>query len=175
MTALQGMKQEKRTLEDRLALVTARAEHNQETSRREERLMLSAMYEVRHAAMMAGMAVYHSCSNQTRSQFISSFLRLLTSTSSFVNNLPTSQLGLHVMDKKIQDLSAADPLSPSDQTPHTVLGVQRARIEQLSLSGGNVGQYTMTGPGSPSGPAATGAALGILSSSSASHTTPVKH
>lgn len=47
MTALQGMKQEKRTLEDRLALVTARAEHNQETSRREERLMLSAMYEVR--------------------------------------------------------------------------------------------------------------------------------
>lgn len=46
MTALQGMKQEKRTLEDRLALVTARAEHNQETSRREERLMLSAMYEV---------------------------------------------------------------------------------------------------------------------------------
>ena len=47
MAALQGMKQEKRTLEDRLALVSSRAEHNQETSRREERLMLSAMYEVR--------------------------------------------------------------------------------------------------------------------------------
>ena len=47
MTALQGMKQEKCSLQERLALVTARAEHNQETSRREERLMLSAMYEVR--------------------------------------------------------------------------------------------------------------------------------
>lgn len=79
------------------------------------------------------------------------------------------------MDKKIQDLSANDPLNSADQAPHTVLGVQRARIEQLSLSGGNVGQYTMTGPGSPSGPAATGAALGILSSNSTAHTTPVKH
>jgi hypothetical protein len=88
---------------------------------------------------------------------------------------PHLQLGLHVMDKKIQDLTSSDPLSASDQMPHTVLGVQRARIEQLSLSGGNVGQYTMTGPGSPSGPAATGAALGILSSNNTAHTTPVKH
>ena len=47
MAALQGMKQEKRGLEERLASVTAKAEHNQETSRREERLLISAMYEVR--------------------------------------------------------------------------------------------------------------------------------
>lgn len=46
MAALQGMKQEKRNLEERLALVTAKSEHNQETSRREERLLISAMYEV---------------------------------------------------------------------------------------------------------------------------------
>ena len=46
MAALQGMKQEKRSLEERLALVTAKSEHNQETSRREERLLISAMYEV---------------------------------------------------------------------------------------------------------------------------------
>ena len=41
-----GMKQEKKDLEDRLASVTLRAEQNQETSRREERLLLSAVYDV---------------------------------------------------------------------------------------------------------------------------------
>lgn len=46
MAALQGMKQEKRDLEDRLAAVTARAEANQETGRREERLLLGAMYDL---------------------------------------------------------------------------------------------------------------------------------
>ena len=40
------MKQEKKDLEDRLASVTLRAEQNQETSRREERLLLSAVYDV---------------------------------------------------------------------------------------------------------------------------------
>ena len=82
------------------------------------------------------------------------------------------------MDKKIQDLSSTDPLSPTGQAPPTVLGTQRARIEQLSLAGGNVGQYAISGPGSPLGAAATGAALGILgnnSHSSNTHVTPVKH
>ena len=60
MTALQGMKQEKCSLQERLSLVTARAEHNQETSRREERLMLSAMYEVR----MHSSYLILSCSQQ---------------------------------------------------------------------------------------------------------------
>ena len=88
------------------------------------------------------------------------------------------------MDKKIQDLSS-DPLSPTAQgqaqAPPTVLGTQRARIEQLSLAGGNVGQYAISGPGSPLGAAATGAALGILgnnsnnSYSNNTHVTPVKH
>ena len=43
---ISGMKQEKKDLEDRLASVTLRAEQNQETSRREERLLLSAVYDV---------------------------------------------------------------------------------------------------------------------------------
>ena len=54
MAALQGMKQEKRSLEERLASVTAKAEHNQETSRREERLLISAMYEVRKYGLLDG-------------------------------------------------------------------------------------------------------------------------
>jgi protein HOOK3 len=46
MAALQGMKQEKKDLEDRLVALTARAEQNQETARREERLVLSAVYDL---------------------------------------------------------------------------------------------------------------------------------
>ena len=77
------------------------------------------------------------------------------------------------MDKKIQNLAASDSMSPAGNGPNTVLGVQRARLEQMSIGGSNMGQYAMNGPGSPSGAAATGAALGILSSNS--HSTPVKH
>lgn len=79
------------------------------------------------------------------------------------------------MDKKIQNLASSDPLSPAGHGPNTVLGVQRARLEQISIGGSTMGQYAMNGPGSPSGAAATGAALGILSSNSNSHSTPVKH
>lgn len=88
------------------------------------------------------------------------------------------------MDKRIQDLSATDPLSPSNSNQNTLLGVQRARIEQLSVSGGGVGQYAISGAGSPLGAAATGAALGILSSGNtpssygntpSAHVTPIKH
>lgn len=46
MSALQGMKQEKRQLEEKLVSMSAKAERNQETARREERLLLSAMYDV---------------------------------------------------------------------------------------------------------------------------------
>lgn len=90
------------------------------------------------------------------------------------------------MDKRIQDLSAADSLSPvNGSAQQTLLGVQRARIEQLNVSGGAVGQFAISGVGSPSGAAATGASLGILSgnafqggggnNTTASHTTPMKH
>eukprot|EP00596_Hydrurales_sp_CCMP1899_P005175 CAMPEP_0119034874 /NCGR_PEP_ID=MMETSP1177-20130426/1896_1 /TAXON_ID=2985 /ORGANISM="Ochromonas sp, Strain CCMP1899" /LENGTH=711 /DNA_ID=CAMNT_0006992673 /DNA_START=257 /DNA_END=2389 /DNA_ORIENTATION=+ len=46
MAALQGMKQEKRALEERLTALSTKAERNQETSRREERLLMSAMYDL---------------------------------------------------------------------------------------------------------------------------------
>ena len=81
------------------------------------------------------------------------------------------------MDKRIQDLSASDPLSPSNGAQNTLLGVQRARIEHLNVSGGGVGQYAIGGVASPSSAAATGAVLGILSSGNtlSAHVTPIKY
>lgn len=69
-----------------------------------------------------------------------------------------------MIDKKIQGVSADDSMSPSRGS--TVLGVQRAHMEQI-------GNSSM---GSPLGAAATGAALGILSSQNTknAHTTPMK-
>jgi hypothetical protein len=66
-----------------------------------------------------------------------------------------------MMDKKIQDVSIGDSMSPNRSS--SVLGVQRARVEQMSSSG----------IGSPLGSAATG---GISSSQNTSnvHTTPLK-
>lgn len=46
MSTLQTMKSEKRALEERVTQLTSRHERNQETTRREERLMMSAMYEI---------------------------------------------------------------------------------------------------------------------------------
>jgi hypothetical protein len=37
---------EKKSLEEKLAMLSSKSERNQETTRREERLLLSAMYEV---------------------------------------------------------------------------------------------------------------------------------
>lgn len=83
-----------------------------------------------------------------------------------------------MMDKKIQDMSSKNTSSPS-----TILGIQRARIEQTSSS--SDGQYILNGMGSPSSNSATEAALGILSNSSSNnsntnsnskslHVTPMK-
>lgn len=46
MNALQQIKSDKKALEEKLALMTSKHEKNLETSRREERLLLSAMYEL---------------------------------------------------------------------------------------------------------------------------------
>lgn len=46
MAALQDMKQEKIALEGQVAALTSKVAHNQETSRREEELLRSAMYDV---------------------------------------------------------------------------------------------------------------------------------
>jgi len=46
MKALKAINDEKKSLEERLAIMTETNERNQVTSRREERLMLSALYEV---------------------------------------------------------------------------------------------------------------------------------
>jgi hypothetical protein len=46
MKALKAINDEKKSLEERLALVTETNEQNQITARREERLMLSALYEI---------------------------------------------------------------------------------------------------------------------------------
>jgi len=46
MKALKAINDEKKSLEERLALVTETNEQNQVTARREERLMLSALYEI---------------------------------------------------------------------------------------------------------------------------------
>ena len=46
MKALKTINDEKKSLEERLAIMTENNERNQITSRREERLMLSALYEV---------------------------------------------------------------------------------------------------------------------------------
>ena len=46
MKALKAISEEKRTLEERLAAVTESSERNAVTSRREERLILSAFYEI---------------------------------------------------------------------------------------------------------------------------------
>eukprot|EP00607_Mallomonas_marina_P007489 CAMPEP_0182416492 /NCGR_PEP_ID=MMETSP1167-20130531/799_1 /TAXON_ID=2988 /ORGANISM="Mallomonas Sp, Strain CCMP3275" /LENGTH=684 /DNA_ID=CAMNT_0024589295 /DNA_START=135 /DNA_END=2189 /DNA_ORIENTATION=- len=46
MTALQSMKTEKKALEDKVSYLQNKAERDQETHRREERLLLSSMYEL---------------------------------------------------------------------------------------------------------------------------------
>lgn len=46
MAALQSMKAEKRALEEKLQYMQGKAEKDQETHRREERLLLSSMYEL---------------------------------------------------------------------------------------------------------------------------------
>lgn len=57
MKALKAISEEKRTLEERLAAVTESSERNIVTSRREERLVLSALYEMGVKIMVRSMDV----------------------------------------------------------------------------------------------------------------------
>jgi hypothetical protein len=110
MAALQGMKTEKAATEEQLAAANATIERNKETSQREERLILSAMYE----------------------------------------------MGLRIMDRKIQEQVAAYAGGGDPTTPATgsLLGLQRARLGQLTLG---------LGSPSPVSTAATNAALNVIS------------